>query len=144
VALATPAWMTVQVLPPFRLTSTLNVAEAPRSCVHVIVRSVPIRHGSEVFGEVTVTNGDVIVKLPSFVSTKAELVVDRTRTRAVVVVAPDTVQLNHPAVADAVPRTFQVEPPFRLSSTTTLPPMLLVQVTLCVEPSPHSPRRSVP
>src|SRR6185295_14623019 len=94
-------------------------------------------HGSEVFGEVTVTNGVVIVKLPSFVSTKAGLVVDRTRTRAVVVVAPDTVQLNHPAVADAVPRTVQVEPPFRLSSTTTLPPMLLVQVTVCVEPSPH-------
>ena len=31
VALGAPVWMTVQVAPPFRLTSTLNVAEAAQS-----------------------------------------------------------------------------------------------------------------
>ena len=64
----TEAATTVQVLPPFRLTSTRIESLAPRLWLHVIARTLPIVQVTLVLGTVTVTLGAAMVKLTLLVS----------------------------------------------------------------------------
>ena len=74
-----------------RLSCTTTVPGVP-VIIHEIVSTVPDTHVSPPFGSITVTTGGVIENSLFETSVAAGVSTDVTRTRAIDVAAPETVQ----------------------------------------------------
>src|SRR4051794_28980257 len=108
--------MTDQI--PLRLISILNCALAPRLCVHVMARTVPLVHVTAVLGEVTVTLAATSENLP--LTPLAKKPFADTPTIAVVVADPVAVQAKLPVLGAVEASVVYVLPPLRLSSIFTV------------------------
>jgi hypothetical protein len=124
----------VQVVPPFRDSSTLTLPVIPTD-VQVIVWVLPTFQLSPPLGAVTVIDWTML-KLALLISKVAGVVTLDILTNAVAVTGPVTSQVCVPSLGVDPRIVVQVVPPFRESSILTLPVILAdVQVIAWVLPT---------